>query len=153
MKNVVVRLMVVFALAALITLPALANQTSQASFSRHSELVLPQTANAQIAAEPIQLANGPDPVPWPKAVEGESEDAKLGKLVADGSSPVPWPKAVASEPEVVNLPMLVAEGGNPVPWPKAVASEPEVVNLPMLVAEGGNPVPWPKMLGQGTELL
>jgi hypothetical protein len=118
MKNVVVRLMVVFALAALVALPALADPTFQANSSRRSELILPQTARTQIAAEPIQVADGPGPVPWPKGAASLTRKHSP-RLLADGPGPVPWPKGAGSLTRK-HSPRLLADGPGPVPWPKGL---------------------------------
>ena len=84
----------------------------------------------KLTAEPQLIADGPDPVPWPKP-----RAMTAPELLADGGDPVPWPK-----PRTMTAPELLADGGDPVPWPK-----PRAMTAPKLLADGGNPIPWPKM--------
>jgi len=145
MKNSVVRLSLMGLLAGLLVTPVLAHRNSipchkkPAQFGTvepvHSIQVLEHLASSSGAALPksnktgsVLIADGPDPVPWPKKLTAEPQ------LIADGGDPVPWPK-----PKAMKAPNLLADGGDPVPWPK-----PKAMKEPKLLADGGDPVPWPK---------
>ena len=144
MKNSVVRLSLMGLLAGLLVTPVLAHRNSipchkkPAQFGTvepvHSIQVLGHLASSSGAALPkstktgsVLIADGPDPVPWPKKLTAEP------RVIADGPDPVPWPKKLTAEPQ------LIADGGDPVPWPK-----PKAMKAPNLLADGGDPVPWPK---------
>ena len=124
MKNSVVRLSLMGLLAGLLVTPVLAHRNSipchkkPAQFGTvepvHSIQVLEPLASSSGAALPkstktgsVLIADGPDPVPWPKKLTAEPQ------LIADGGDPVPWPK-----PKAMKAPNLLADGGDPVPWPK-----------------------------------
>ena len=124
MKNSVVRLSLMGLLAGVLVTPALAHRSSipchkkPAQFGTvepvHSIQVLGHLASSSNTALPkstktgsVLIADGPDPVPWPKKLTAEPQ------LIADGPDPVPWPK-----PRAMTAPKLLADGGNPIPWPK-----------------------------------